>query len=896
MDLKRRTQELVTDLGLSQEAQRAIEELLVALTDPELVTVDTHGNWDEEATTLPRSDLDPIELSLPAADGVEPVDRLVLPEPAPLDRYEDRGIIGIGGMGEVRRMYDRRLGRIVAMKFLRPELSGKPRVVARFLGEAQIAAQLQHPGMVPVHDVGRDPRGRVWFAMKAIAGQGLGEVILDVHDASVERWQSGRSGWTLHRLVEAFATVCEATGYAHSRGVVHRDLKPENIMVGAYGEVLVLDWGIAKVVGRDEGHHVEEAVWTARSESDSFQTRMGAVTGTAMYMAPEQVRGEIDRLDARTDVWALGALLYEILTGTPPYEGRGHTAVLTKVLAGPPEPPAARLAARGRQLVPPEELVTIARSAMSARQEDRPADGSEMAREVRAWLEGAARETRALELVQRALAARPEAERLRAIAAGLREDARLLLDEVPSWADADEKARGWELEDEAGRLERRADLVGVRMELALSTALSYAPDLPAVHEQLVNLHREEHATAEALGDAGRAARAEARLREHAEALPATHPARRQTTAYVEGLGALTLVTDPPGAQVRLYRYALRRRRWVPELEQVLGSTPLVEVPLPMGRWLCEIVAPGRAPVRYPVHIRRGEHWHGVPPEGGGPAPIALPRIEDVSGDDCVVPAGWFVAGGDTAATGSLPRKRLWCDGFVIRRHPVCFDELLVFLHDLVDRGREEDALVWMPRRRGSVDVPGEPLLGFDGRRFTLPEPWTADLPALMVPWPTAMAYAAWESARTGQTWRLPGELEWEKAGRGVDGRLFPWGDHFDASWACLEDSHRAAATVQPVETFPGDVSPYGVRGLAGNVRDWCLDAWVPEGPPTPAGRVLPPDPGDPAGWRVRRGGSWGDMPGRARLADRDWYHSDYRFDYLGFRLLRPLPADDRSTP
>ncbi|MCA9567733.1 MAG: SUMF1/EgtB/PvdO family nonheme iron enzyme [Myxococcales bacterium] len=886
MDLKGKTAWLATELGLTEDGQRAVEDLLLALTEDRPTVAP--GRWeDDEETTLPRSELDPIELSMPA-ETAPAVDTLELPEMAPLDRYEDLGLIGIGGMGEVRRMRDRRLGRVVAMKFLRPDLAANRAVVARFLGEAQIAAQLQHPGMVPVHDVGRDPRGRVWFAMKAIAGRGLGEVVREVHDASVDRWQAGRSGWTLHRLVEAFATVCEATGYAHSRGVVHRDLKPENIMVGAYGEILVLDWGIAKVLGEPEEETGEEAVWTTRTSTDSFRTRMGSVAGTAMYMAPEQVRGEIDRLDPRTDVWALGALLYEILTGSPPWEGRRHVAVLTQILAGPPEAPAARLARLGRSLPLPEELVALVGRAMSARQDDRPANGAEVATEARRWLEGAAREGRALELVREAVAARPEVARLRERASRLRDEASSWLERVPTWAEAAQKASGWELQDEADRLDREAELVGVRVELTLGAALTYAPDLPAIHEQLVGLHREEHTSAERSGDRQRAARAEARLREHADALPAGHPERERTAAYVRGLGALTLHTDPPGAEVRLYRCALRGRRLVPELERVLGETPLDELPLPMGRWVCELRAPGRVTVRYPVQIGRGEHWDGVPPEGGEPVPIVLPPAVDVTEADCVVPAGWFIAGGDPAATGSLPRKRLWLDGFVIRRQPVRFDELLVFLHDLVAQGREAEALALMPRRRGSAEVPGEPLLGYADGRFTLPEVWSMDLPALMVPWRTAVAYAGWESARTGQTWRLPAELEWEKAARGVDGRLFPWGDHFDASWACLEDSHQGRACVQPVQSFPGDESPYGVRGLAGNVRDWCLDAWIPDGPPTPGCRVPDPDPVGPDAWRVRRGGSWGDMPGRARLADRDWYDSDYRYDYLGFRLLRRL--------
>lgn len=880
---------LATQFDLSDEARVALAELMTQCSAdrPSTDLPTLLPSWsDEEATTLPRSEHLSLSFSLDDSADVETVR---VPEPKALDeRYTDQGVIGIGGMGEVRRMFDARLGRAVAMKFLRPELAGRPRVVARFLGEAQIGAQLQHPGLVPIHDVGSLPDGRVWFTMKEVAGHSLDKVISEVHVVSRDRWRAGATGWTFHRLVEAFATVCEAVGYAHSRGVIHRDLKPENIMVGGYGEVLVLDWGIAKVLGQAHVPDDETTVWTSRSDTDSLRTRMGAVAGTVLYMAPEQIRGEVDQLDARTDVYALGTLLYEILAGTPPFRGKSHNAILAAVLDGDRQSIHDRLADAGRGVTVPAELVGLCDEAMAYAAKDRPSDALALASQVRAWLEGAAREDRALELAGQADALAPEARALRERASELREQAKTFLEAVPTWAGEEAKAEGWADLDRAHQLEETADLLAVDAELILGTALTLCPDLPALHERLITLHRRDHALGEAAGEAPRTARAAARLTQHALALPDDHPARQQTMQYLRGTGSLSLQTDPPGAEVTLERFILRRRRWVAEPVRVLGTTPLVEVPLEMGSWCCVVRADGRAPVRYPVHIERGGHWDGRRPGDTTATPLRLPKAETVAPDDCIVPAGWFVVGGDPGATGSLRRQRLWCDGFVMQRHPVRFDAFLRFLQDLWDTGRTNDALRWMPRRRGSADQLGEPLVDQIDGQFVLPPHWSGDLPAIMIPFASAMGYAAWWSARTGQNWRLPGELEWEKAARGVDGRLFPWGDHFDASWAALEDSHSAGACVVPVTAFPTDESVYGVRGLAGNVRDWCLDAWHPEGPPTPDDIVQTPQVGDADGWRVRRGGSWGDMPGRARVADRDWYHSDYRYDYLGFRLVRPL--------
>lgn len=264
----------------------------------------------------------------------------------------------------VRRVRDRHLNRVLAMKIV--HTTAKASTLARFLEEAQTTDQLQHPNIVPVHDLGRMADGRAWFTMKEVQGRTLSDVIAEVNG------KGDSSGWSLRRLITAFHAVCQAVAYAHERGVVHRDLKPDNTMIDAYGEVYVLDWGLAILL-----EHPDHA---PQVQSGSPGTRTGPVAGTPAYMAPEQARGA--PIDARSDVYSLGATLYEILSGNAPYEGT-PASILSQVLAGPPPP----LRHRHSEAMP-EELVTACERAMEREPEKRYPSASALALAMEEWLDG----------------------------------------------------------------------------------------------------------------------------------------------------------------------------------------------------------------------------------------------------------------------------------------------------------------------------------------------------------------------------------------------------------------------------------------------------------------------------------------------------------------------------
>ncbi|MCB9674385.1 MAG: SUMF1/EgtB/PvdO family nonheme iron enzyme [Alphaproteobacteria bacterium] len=836
---------------------------------------------------------DGLETLAPVGDWDEP--EATQTSVVPSERYEALGTIDAGGMGVVRRVRDRVLNRTLAMKVLHRGLVDHPDAIARFLEEAQATAQLQHPGIVPVHDAGVLPDGRPWFTMREIKGRRFGTVIRELHAASGDRWGATPDGWTFRRLVAAFHDLCETVGFAHERGVVHRDLKPDNIMVGAHGEVLVLDWGLAKVLGAPTAEaRGFEPVSTDRSTTDSLKTHMGTVAGTPAYMAPEQARGEVDRIDARSDVYALGPVLYHVLSGRPPYDGRDGQEVIAQVLSGPPTAVGRGAAeasfgfgleavARTRQGPPvPEALVDLCETAMAREPDERYASARELGERVLDWLDGMHRREQGLALVSRALEGVPAVDATRSRAAALDADGRERLAGLATAAPEAEKAAAWALLDEANELVRAADLDDLAIDRALHAALQVAPGLPEAHAALCTRNRVRHAEAERAGRTEDAARYAAELAHHARALPLTHPDRASAEAWLGGEGRLTLHTEPAGLPVALHPYATVNRRLVLGEPVDLGFTP-VDRAVAMGAYLA-VLDPDGAAVRVPVQIGRQEGWDTVD-AAGTRHPV---RVVPTGPNEVLVPAGWARLGGDPDALFALRARRRWLDAFVVQRFPVTVGAYFEFLNALLAEGRRDEALAHAPRERPAN--PGErgALLAIEGPSgFAPPAGGTADWaarpdhPVTMVCWADAWAYAAWLARTTGLPWRLPGELEWEKAARGDDGRTFPWGWFGDPAWCHVQGS-AGSRRLLPVGSYATDESPYGVRDCGGGVRDWCAEVFGEDRP----GAASPP--GDPTVQRVCRGGGWDDPLRFARVCSRPRNSEGFRDRLIGFRLVRSV--------
>ncbi len=240
--------------------------------------------------------------------------------------------IGSGGMGTVLQVHDRNLERNVAMKVVRDQEHTPAAKLRRFLQEARIMGQLEHPNIVPIHELGVDPQGRVYYTMKMVKGSHLREVLENIRQGRADV----AARFTLGNLLTVFLKICDAVAYAHSKNIIHRDLKPDNVMLGDYGEVLLMDWGLAKQLSSTEDLPLSGLLAT----SSPALTIDGTVMGTPHFMSPEQAAGRIAALDERTDVFALGGILYNILTLHPPFPGTTTEEVMQKVRDGIITPPA----------------------------------------------------------------------------------------------------------------------------------------------------------------------------------------------------------------------------------------------------------------------------------------------------------------------------------------------------------------------------------------------------------------------------------------------------------------------------------------------------------------------------------------------------------------------------
>jgi serine/threonine protein kinase/Flp pilus assembly protein TadD len=412
----------------------------------------------------------------------------VLPDAAPptqIGRYPVLGLIGRGGMGAVYRALDTSLQRPLALKVLLPEHAHDDGLRQRFLNEARIMGRLQHPGIAPIHEIGVLPDGRPFFSMKQIQGQTFAALLHNRTHPSQDQ----------PAMLGIFAQVCQTVGYAHSRGILHRDLKPDNVMVGAFGEVQVMDWGLAKELPRawqDDAQDTQVRPATVLPETEG--TVAGTVMGTLAYMAPEQARGEMPNVDERSDVFGLGAILCEILTGQPPYRAVRSTDRHAQAVRADLAEALERLAVSGADM----ELVDLARQCLAPQRELRPVHAGAVAVALSRHETGMRLRLREAELERRAAEVKAGEERKR------RNVGVALLALALLFVAAAGAAAVWYFQDRADRAEQESREVAERNRLDQERSRLAAAQALEKVKQDERSHHINKEVAAALDDAAQA--------------------------------------------------------------------------------------------------------------------------------------------------------------------------------------------------------------------------------------------------------------------------------------------------------------------------------------------------------------------------------------------------------
>jgi formylglycine-generating enzyme required for sulfatase activity/tRNA A-37 threonylcarbamoyl transferase component Bud32 len=848
-------------------------------------------------------------------------------------RFERLEKLGSGGMAVVYRAIDRKLGREVAIKELLSEYRVQPEGLVRFRREAEAVARLSHPNVVTFFDAVEGEEG-TFLVMELVKGEPLNRVL-----------ESRR--FELRGLVGILEKVARGVHHAHEQGVVHRDLKPSNVLVTAEGEPKVADFGVAQLAGEL-----------------TTLTRSGALVGTPLYMAPEQARGQVKEIGPRTDVYALGVMLYEILTGRVPHAGDSVAEIVNRITSEDPEAP--------RRVRPgvPVDLETIALHAIQKEPGRRYPSARDFADDLAHFLAGEpisarppgtfARLVRRVKRHKTAAAAaatlllavlvagayfgiaasrfnarvasllgRAQAESDPGRAASLYDEVRAL---IPGHPEAERLAvsKRLEAEQRTKSLEAaafvasgnalgveaalaKAELARARRELSELREKIPAGDPPekkkplwAAEARVESLSREvavkETSTlvayASALGSdprckAALAALASAHYRALEEAEEANDLARADSERKLfllydqEGKGArlaepgtLSLDTRPSGAAVHVFRYETAPdTRLFPrahdgseppapgqtfslELSEknLLGVAPIVSARLAAGSYLLVLSKEGYRDVRYPVLVERGR---------AHAASVNLYTEAEIGADFIYVPAGPFIVGGDEKAVKPRELDRHAETGdFFLARHEVTMKEYVQFLSAKLAEG-SETVLKQFPRRAPTSGYYWRPAAG--AKKTRLPEGLEPKWPVFGIGWEDAQAYCDWKCEKEPGVYRMPTTLEWEKAARGADGRLFPWGNFLEWSFASTTFTHENGPG--NVERFPADESPYGVLDMGGSVMEWCSDSLT-----------------DVLGHRRAKGGSWDHSVEYVfHAATNSTFHPTMANGMLGFRLAKNPP-------
>ncbi len=777
--------------------------------------------------------------------------------------FSNMGEIGRGGTGLVMGATDAALGRLVAVKLLLPDYRFSREHIERIVREARATAQLEHPNIVPMHSLGVDKKYGVYFTMKKLQGDTLRNILRQLRDGNPEYILE--YPWT--KLLAIFLKACQGVSYAHSKGVIHRDLKPENILVGKYGEVTIIDWGLVRKmkpvktsvdISSDRGFTVEknegkEEIRFAGKEHSNL-TVDDFINGTPRYMAPEQAVGWNSKLDHRCDIYAMGVIMYDILTFHNPFENlKIESEVLNAVSNGTYLAPR-QTKPNGKNISP--ELEAICLKAMALERENRYQSITDLIHDI--YNQQSERSVTAYQapwhahlvkwskrnplkvavLVGAFMAVLASAfsvllldhfsyrksisqiQELRASGKNslqelgkMLDDRALLLQNLPLFS----SLAGYEVTANLKIEEKESELVTVYDQAylllnGLSTISQQRPLVNAIRQEIIIERLEFARKYQRMGEINRwlsMARTEFGTNfqySNGEMFAFLNAIDK----FCRGDCQLQIVSQPFGAEVEIFPVLLDSvdnslKLSAESLKMPLLSRQAGKYPLPKGNYLLKFFLPDRSVVLYPLYLQHGETLDVV---------VQIPRV--IPPEMVYVPGGRCLLGGK-ASQSTLFRNANIPSFFILERE-VIFSEYLEFwlsLDNESERARRQSLVHLSEGNYNPV-----PAWSPDGQ---LIEGLSATNPVVGITAESAMAYCQWLGRKLGRNCRLPSADEWEKAARGVDGRLFPWGNFFDSSKSFVRENLQAGMTWgrwAPPRQFPGDLSIYGAFDMAGNVREW----------------------------------------------------------------------------
>jgi eukaryotic-like serine/threonine-protein kinase len=782
-------------------------------------------------------------------------------------KYDFAGLLGKGGMGQVLLVTDNDIRRRVAMKLLLPQHRQNSELVERFLDEVQIAGQLEHPNIPPIYDMGSVDE-EPFFTMRLVEGDTLREVLDRLRDQDKETHEE----YTLIRRLQIFQQLCMGMAYAHEKGVVHRDLKPANVMIGAFGEVLIMDWGLAMLAGakklmasppKEPSHKSNSGRVTTTRVGLGTDATSNSINGTPVYMSPEQARGDNGQISARSDIYSLGAMLYELLTLSVPLRGRTTFETMLKVGSVVPAKPSVR--ASEYDLTVPEVFDEICMKALDKDPKQRYKTALEFADEVQAYIDGSRERERCQQEASAHIVRGYEFTRsyfkVRASVEKVRRERHKLQKKIPGFAPLDAKRELWDLDARIDTLEQDQARYYETAHDSFDAALGIDSNDSAAREAKADLFWEYFLAAESRGD-GEGAR---HFRARVEAFHDGKYEQRLNKA-----GTLYIKFSPPPDRLHLTSLVEKDHVLVEHEGRPMDADCKSLDNLSPGHYILRAWREGSAPVTVPLFLKRSEDLileQRFYPKG------AIPE------EFVIVTGGQGILGGDLNAPSSLPRTEVTVKDVLIARYPVSAGQYLDFVNDIA-RHSEDQALARVPRIKANT----EPLWKPDGNGlFDLSKQqfqkvsWDADWPIFGLSYGDAIGYCHWRSKVEKTIYRLPTELEWEWAARGPAGLCFPWGHRFEPNFCKMKLSRQGYPMPEVLGTFDTDCSPFGVRDMAGGVHEWCTSEFDEE-------RAMV----------VLRGGAWVSIPARCRSAARIGDQPYDRHSSYGFRLARDLDRQPKA--